>query len=734
MSARRKTSSGAAGRRFAPPSPPADPPAAHAGSRLGAWLLAPALLLAVLVSYQPALRGGMLWDDDQHITASVLQSGEGLRRIWFEVGATQQFYPVVYTAFWLQHRLWGDDTLGYHVVNVVLHACSAFLLVLILRRLSVPGPWLAAALFALHPVQVESVAWIAELKNTLSGVFYLAAMLAYLRFDAARRAPAYALAATFFVLALLSKTVTATLPLALLVVFWWQRGTLGWRRDVLPLAPFVVVGVAGGLTTAWIERSLLGARGAEFQFTLVERCLIAGRAIWFYLAKLAWPANLIFVYPRWQVSQGVWWQYLFPAGAAALMAVAWLARKRSRAPLAGLLLFCGTLFPVLGFFNVYPFRFSFVADHFQYLASIAIMVLFSAAVVTLAARWHVRSASATGIAAVVLGSLLAPLTWVQSRQYADAETLYRTTLRANPSCWLARINLGILLVDGRPDEAETNFREALRLRADLPEGYYNLGIIAHRRGQLDEARRQYMEALRLSPALGEAHNNLGDVLRQTGRLAEAVREGEAAVRLTPKLAEAHYSLGRSLEAMGRFAEATVQFREAVRLGLDGADLRYQFATALHQMNRLEEAATQYTEALRLRPAYPEAHINLGDALQKMGRSSEALAHYRDALRLKPDYADAYYYLGNALQGMGRLQEAIAQYTAGLRFNPGDGAAHNNLGVALEGLGRFAEAAVEYRAALRLRPDLVETRRNLARVLVARKPGTGATSDKQGLQK
>lgn len=661
----------------------------------------------------------MLWDDDQHVTSRELQSVDGLRRIWFDIGATQQFYPVVYSAFWLEHRLWGDDTLGYHVVNVVLHAGSAFLLALILRRLSVPGAWLAAALFALHPVYVESVAWMTELKNTLSGVFYLAAMLAYLRFDASRRLPAYALAAALFVLALLSKTVTATLPMALLVVFWWQRGTISWRRDVLPLVPFVVVGVAGGLTTAWIERSLLGARGAEFQFSLVERFLIAGRAIWFYLATLAWPTNLIFVYPRWEISQATWWQYLFPAGVAVLVAVAWLARKRSRAPLAALLLFCGTLFPVLGFFNVYPFRFSFVADHFQYLASAAVIVLFSAAVVTLAGRWHVRPAVATGAAAVVLGSVLAPLTWAQSLQYAGAETLYRMTLRANPSCWLARVNLGILLVDDRPDEAEPNFREALRLRANLPEGHYNLGCILHRRGQLEEARFQYTEALRLSPALAEAHNNLGDVLRRTGRLEDAIREGEAAIRLAPKSAEARYTLGLSLQDSGRFDDAIAQFTEAVRLGLDGAELRYKFGAALHQAGHVEESVTQYAEALRLRPAYPEVHANLGAALQTIGRSDEALAHFREALRLKPDYADAYYYLGNALQGMGRFDDAIAQYAAALRINPRDGAVRNNLGRALEGLGRLAEAAAEYRAAMQLRPDLVEPRVNLARVLGAR---------------
>ena len=680
------------------------------------------------------MRGGMLWDDDQHITASALQSADGLRRMWFEVGATQQYYPVVYTAFWLQHRLWGDDTTGYHVVNVVLHTCSALLLVLILRRLSVPGAWLAAALFALHPLQVESVAWIAELKNTLSGVFYLAAMLAYLRFDATRRAPAYALAAAFFVLALFSKTVTATLPMALLVVFWWQRGTLGWRRDVLPLVPFVVVGIAGGLTTAWIERSLLGARGAEFQFTLVERSLIAGRAIWFYLAKLAWPTRLIFIYPRWQVSQAVWWQYLYPIGAAALLLAAWLIRQRSRAPLAALLLFCGTLFPVLGFVNVYPFRYSLVADHFQYLAGIAIIVSFSAAIVTLAGRWRVRPASAAGIAAIVFGGLLAPLTWAQSRQYADGETLYRTTLQANPSCWLARVNLGILLVDRRPAEAEANFREALRLRANLPEGYYNLGIIYHRRGQLEEARRYYSEAVRLSPELAEAHNNLGDVLRRTGRLTEAAREGEVAVRLTPGVAEVHYTLGRSLLALGQLDHAIAQFREAVRLGLDGAELQYQFAAALHQANRLDEAVTHYTEALRFRPEYPEAHSNLGDALQKMGRSDEALAHYEEALRLEPEYADAHYYLGNALQGLGRIDEAISHYRAALQVNPQDAAVHNNLGVALEGLGRFTEAAAEYRAALQLRPDLAATRDNLARALAAREPAGRGRRDGQGQRK
>ena len=234
-------------------------------------MLFAALLATTLLAYQPAWHGGVLWDDDAHITAPALQSTEGLRRIWFDIGATQQYYPLAHSAFWVIHRLSGDNTLGYHLTNIFLHASSALLIALILRRLKVPGAELAAALFALHPVHVESVAWITELKNTLSGVLYLSAALVYLTFDERRRWSRYALALGLFALALLSKTVTASLPAALLIVIWWQRGRIDWRRDVTPLAPFFVLGLASGLTTAWVERTFIGAHGAEFQFTFVER-------------------------------------------------------------------------------------------------------------------------------------------------------------------------------------------------------------------------------------------------------------------------------------------------------------------------------------------------------------------------------------------------------------------------------------------------------------------------------
>ncbi|HUR20594.1 MAG TPA: glycosyltransferase family 39 protein, partial [Vicinamibacterales bacterium] len=274
------------------------------------WVLLPALLLVTLAAYYPAWHGGFLWDDDAHITRVDLRSLHGLWRIWFEVGATQQYYPVTHSAFWLLHRMFGDVTLGYHLVNIGLHATSAFLFAVILRRLAVPGAVLAAFIFALHPVHVESVAWITELKNTLSAVLYLGAFLAYLHFDTDRRRRPYAIALGLFALALLSKTVTATMPAALLVVFWWQRGRLRLREDVLPLLPFFALGLTAGVVTSWVERTHIGAGGAEFDLSLIERGLIAGRAIWFYLAKLVWPADLVFIYRRWTIDPSSWTQFL----------------------------------------------------------------------------------------------------------------------------------------------------------------------------------------------------------------------------------------------------------------------------------------------------------------------------------------------------------------------------------------------------------------------------------------
>ncbi len=279
--------------------------------------MAALLVCAVLLAYAPAFNGALLWDDDGHVTKPELQSFHGLWRIWFDLGATQQYYPLLHSVFWLEHRLWGDAVFGYHLTNVLLHALAALLVVAIMRRLGLRGGWLAAFIFALHPVCVEAVAWISEQKSTLSTVLYLSSALVYLNFDRTRKRSLYFLAFGLFLFALLSKTVTATLPAALLVVFWWQRKRIDWKRDVLPLAPWFTAGITGGLFTAWVERRFIGADGSDFALSIAQRVLLPGRVIWFYLWKLIWPVNLTFIYPRWTVDASAWWQYLFPVGVLA---------------------------------------------------------------------------------------------------------------------------------------------------------------------------------------------------------------------------------------------------------------------------------------------------------------------------------------------------------------------------------------------------------------------------------
>jgi protein O-mannosyl-transferase len=572
--------------------------AGHPPARAGAWLLLPALLIALLAAYRPAWHGGPIWDDDGHITRPELRSAEGLGRIWSEVGATQQYYPVVHSAFWIEHALWGDTPTGYHLVSIALHAVSAFLVFLILRRLDVPGAVLAAVIFALHPIQVESVAWISELKNTLSGVFLLGAALAYLRYEnEGRRAAIYVLSLVLFLMAVLSKTVAAMLPAALLILAWWRRGTIDARRDVVPLLPFFAAGLAAGLLTAWVERTFIGAAGPAFHLSAAERVLVAGRALWFYAGKLLWPVPLIFNYPRWTVDTTAWWQYLFPLGAAAAFAACWAIRRRTRAPLAALALFAVALFPALGFVSIFPFRYSFVADHFAYLAAIPFAALAAARV----------PRRAIAIAVCVAAAVLGGLTHVQSRDYRDAEALYRAVIRRNPSSWLAQNNLGRLLLG---------------------------------QGRTDEALAPLEAAARLQPAYGEPYANLGRLHVRRGEHALAVEPLEAALTIDPANAPAHYNLGVALQALGRAEAAAGQFAEAARLQPGAVEPEFALGNVLQGLGRPADAIAHYETALRSAPMEAAIHNNLGGALVAAGRLDEAGAHFSEALRLRPDFDQA----------------------------------------------------------------------------------------------
>lgn len=526
------------------------------------------LVCLTVAAYAPALRGNLLWDDDAHVTKQALRSLHGLWRIWFESGATQQYYPLLHSAFWIEHRFWGDAVLGYHLLNVTLHAAAACLVVLIMRQLRLPGAWLGGFIFALHPVCVEAVAWISEQKSTLSGVFYLSAALIYLRYDADRRESRYWLAFGLFVLALLTKSVTATLPAALLIVFWWQRGRLDWKRDVSPLIPWFVFGACAGLFTARIERIQIGANGPEFALTPLQHVLLAGRVLWFYASKLVWPSNLIFIYPHWTIDPRVAWQYLFPAGAIFVaLALLFLAR-RHRGPLAAFLFFSGTLFPVLGFLNVYPFRFSYVADHFQYLASLGVIVPAAAVISTAVQR--VSSARAAQVASIAgLAALLAILTSRQSIMYKDSETLFRTTLARNPNSWMAHNNLGFALLGdpSRAAESVAHLQEALRLNPRSAEAHNNLGLQMAQTRHFPEAIAQFKEAIRIEPGMAVAHYNLATALSATpGDEPEAIREYETALKLDPYNASAHCNLGIVLlNTPGRWADGFGELSAALSL-------------------------------------------------------------------------------------------------------------------------------------------------------------------------
>lgn len=599
---------------------------------LPAWAWFGLMLVVALTVYAPALRGGFIWDDDNHVTGPGLRSLGGLFRIWFEPGATQQFYPLLHSAFWVEHGLWGDAAAGYHLVNVVLHAVAATMFGVLLRRLSVPGAWLAAWLFLLHPVCVESVAWISEQKNTLSLVLYLAAALAYLRFERERRPAAYAVATGVFMLALLTKTVTATLPGALLVVFWWQRGRLEGRRDILPLLPWFVLGAVAGLFTARVERVLLGADGAGYALGLDDRIVLSGRVIWFYLGKLVWPADLMFFYPRWTVDAGAGWQWLFTVAFVALLGGLWWFSRRARGPLAVALLFGGSLFPVLGFFNIFPFVYSYVADHFQSLASLAVFALVAAGLSKL------PRPVALGLG-VGLSLGLGFLSWRQAGMYCDVFTLYETTLRRNPSCWMAHNNLAIALVEaGREEESLAHYEAALKLRPDYAKGEHNYGFALNRLGRYAEALPHLERAVMLKPDFASAHNELGAALMCTGRPAEGVMHFEVALRLDPDFGLAHRNLGLALAISDRVAEALPHFEQAVRLLPKDMEAQLQLALALASEHRYDEAKKRLEAALEIDPGSAQAHLQLAAVLHEIGHASEAEAHYRESVRLDPKIA------------------------------------------------------------------------------------------------
>jgi tetratricopeptide (TPR) repeat protein len=677
--------------------------------------------------YWPSLTGGFLLDDDIYLTGNrLVKATDGLYRIWFTTQAFD-YWPITNSSFWLEWRLWGLHPLGYHVTNLLLHIASALLFWTLLRRLAIPGALLAAAIFLVHPVNVESVAWIAQRKNTLSMLFFLLSLLWYVADEDGRDNHANAVSARktsrwywlsllAFVIAMLSKGSVATLPLVLLLLIWWRRGRVV-RADLVRALPFLAIAIVLTLVNVWFQGH--GTGQVPRYATLVERLLGAGAVVLFYLYKALLPLGLTFVYPTWTIraDDPVWW---FPAAAVVALTVALFLLRRSRwgrAVLFAWVFFLLGLVPVLGITDVYFMRYALVADHYQYYAILGVIALVSGSLSEMGSRRLANPLTAVALFVSVC-TPLAWLTWEQSRQYANAETLWRATIARNPASWLAYNNLGVLLMErpnGEIGEAVSLFQAAIAANPSYAEAHNNLGTAWDRLGRLNQAAAEHREAVRLGPDLVRAHTNLSVDLTGLGRRDEAVAESRTAVQLAPDLAAAHENLGAALASAGRFDEALEEFRTAIGLEPTNAAAHRAAALTLDAAGRLDEALAEYDLAARLSGGVEVNEDEFGDALRRAGRRDEAITHLRLALTRRPDYGPAHFHLGNLFQAEGQFAQAVTEYEVALRYDD-SAEVHNNLGVALVRLGRRDEAIAHFREALRLQPGDIGARDNLARAL------------------
>ena len=614
--------------------------------------------LLVVVSYLPAmLWGGFILDDRILTNAEPVQEVSGLWQIWFSpsaLGEEGHYWPLVYTTFWLEHKLWGYAPAGYHIVNVLLHLANTLLLWHLLRRLAVPGAWVVAAVFAVHPLHVESVAWIIERKDVLSGLFYLTALLAWMRFVERPNPRRYGCSLALYAAALLSKSIAITLPAALLIWPWWKQGRVT-STDLLRLVPFGVVGLVITVGDLSFYQSV---EPLSLGYSFIERTLIATRALWFYAGKLLWPSELAFTYPLWgiRVADPLAWGY--PIAAVALVVALWYFRQQlGRGPLAGALFFAVTLLPVLGFVDYGYMQFSFVADRFQYLAGIGILAI----VIGMAAYGVGRLSDlwqkgALGVAVVAL-AVLGLLTWRQANLYRDHETLHRHIIALNPQARDAHFNLGILLYNqARYEEALEIARIAVEQRPDYSKTHAYVGAILNALGRFDKAETHLRRAIALNPQEKNAHFNLGNTLCEQGRYEEALDVARVAVEQRPDFAEAHTTLGIVLTALGHFEEAEAHLRRAIVLNPRTQNVHLNLGMALYYQGRYEEALEAAHVAVEQRPDFALAYANIGLALNALGRSKEAGTHLRGALDLNP--VDSFQKLIELLTPQERYEEAI----------------------------------------------------------------------------
>jgi tetratricopeptide (TPR) repeat protein len=717
-----------------------------AGDRRKLFLGTVTILLLTFIAYAPVFSAGFVWDDDAMLTDNMaIKSGRGLFYIWCTT-LLPDYFPLTSTSLWLEWRLWGAHALGYHLTNVFLHALSSILIWRILRRLQVPAAWFAALLFAVHPVNVESVAWITERKNTLAMLFYSLSLWLYLRArvnaNSVRWWP-YILSILTFLFALLSKTSVVMMPFVLLLIEWYRSektkpGLRLWIANLLRTAPFFLLSLVLGLVTIWFQYHRAIGTDVIQTTSFWTRLAGAGWAICFYLLKGLIPLKLSFVYPAWhiEVSNALHWLPLFAIVTA--FVVTWTRRATWGGPFFfALTYYILMLLPILGFLNIYFLRYAPVADHWQYFALPAMVALVCAGAAKLA-RVGMQVEGAQAVASwprsfvsgiveaggIVVLAALTMATFCQGAIYENAETLWRDTLRKNRDAWLAHNNLGqVFAARGDFDSAVREYSAALSIKPEQVEARNNLGSVLIDLKKFDEAQAQLKHALKIDPNFAMVHFNLGNLLDQQGKQDEAIAAYARALELRKDYPDAHNNIACLLAARGRYDQAIDHLRKAVEFRPDYAEAFSNLGSVMVEKGDLQSAIQYLTTALRLNPRYADAHHNLANALLRSGRQPEAITHYEAALRYKPGLPEAHYQLANICLQEGKKEEARREYLAALTNRADYAEAHYQLGVLLTADKKVDEAVVHFKSALSSRPDWLEALNNLAWIYATHKEPT-----------
>jgi protein O-mannosyl-transferase len=564
-----------------------------------------ALALLAVLAFLPALSARFIWDDDELILENpYLRSLSGLWTLWSApLASGPHYFPLSYSSFWLDWHLWGTNPFGYHLVNLLLHAVNAVLLYGLLRKIGVRGAWLAAALFAIHPVQSASVAWVVERKNLLCAFFYFLALYAWLGFERTPRAHRYLCALILFLLAMLSKTIAVSFPVTLLILAWWRQGRIG-KALVIRVTPFFIAGGALALlSTVAHQKSLM-----DYGLTTLDKAVLVGRALCFYAGKLLWPVNLMAVYPRWSINSSQPWQYLFSLSIAVVFVGLWASRRRvGRGPLAAIAFYAVTLAPILGFIQYSVMSYSYVHDHHQYLACIGPFALLAAGLYHVLERLTATATKrrAETVVVVVTAAILLPLgalTWRETRYYRDMGTFFQHNLDLNPEAWPAALNLGVAHLNA---------------------------------GDLKQAEALFRKTLTLAPSNVRAMWNLASALRQQRRHEEALPLLDETLKLSPDLVRALSEKGRTLGELGRCDEARPILERALSLEPGNLDVMNNLAICFLAAGDPDRAEPLLEKVLATQPSNAAAHANLGILLSRKGKMKEAVAHLKEALRLDP---------------------------------------------------------------------------------------------------